>query len=51
MCAATPPTYPDLCLMKTIMWEAIQEIQSHLENLLHPDMEMMVNHVYKLSIN
>lgn len=37
--------------MKTIMWEAIQEIQLNLENLLHPDMEMMVNHVHNLSIN
>ena len=42
---------PDLWLMKTIMWEAIEEIKPHLEYLLHPDIDMMVTHVNILSIN
>ena len=28
------------------MWEATQEIKPHLDDLLHPDLETMVNHVY-----
>jgi chemotaxis protein CheY-P-specific phosphatase CheC len=42
---------PNLWLMKTIMWEAIEEIKPHLEYLLHLDIDMTVNHVNILSIN
>ena len=41
---------PDLWLMETIMWEALEEIEPHLEYLLHPNIDMMVNHV-NISIN
>ena len=37
---------PDLYLIENSMWEAIQEILPHLDDLLHPDLEAMVNHVY-----
>jgi hypothetical protein len=37
--------------METIMWEASKKTQSHLKYLLHPDIDMMVTHVNKLSIN
>ena len=42
---------PNLWLMETIMWEATQEIEPHLENLHHLDIDMMINHVNNLSIN
>ena len=41
----------DLCFMETIMWEVTQEFQPQLEHLLHPDIDMMVTYVNKLSIN
>ena len=37
--------------MEIVMWAATQEIEPHLDYLLHPDLDMMVNHVYDLSIN
>ena len=37
---------PDLYLIENSMWEAIQEILPHLDDLLHPDLEAMVNHGY-----
>ena len=35
---------PDLHLMENEMWEATQEIEPHLDDLLHPDSTSMVAH-------
>ena len=37
---------PDLHLIENTMWEAMQEIEPHLDDLLQTDSEDMVNHVY-----
>jgi hypothetical protein len=39
---------PDLVLMENAMWEACLEIKPHLENLYHPDFEMMDNQLKNL---
>jgi hypothetical protein len=42
---------PHLYLMEIVMWSTTQEIEPHLVYLLHPDLDMMVNHVNNFSIN
>ena len=37
---------PDLHMMENSMWEATQEIEPHLDDLLQPGTDEMVNHVH-----